>query len=87
MGINTASTSSTSHAANATDAWSEVVEFHVLPYGERWALSRDGRRVATFDTKQQTIEEACDRAQAEELSSIVVHDAHGHVQRSHKHQD
>jgi len=37
-----------------------------------------------FETKQQTIEEACQRARAEELSSIVVHDSHGHVQRRRK---
>ena len=57
-----------------------AVEFHVLPYGRRWALSRDGQRVETFETKQQTIELACELAQAEEVSSIVVHDGHGHVQ-------
>lgn len=60
------------------------VEFHVLPYGQRWALSRDGRRMEIFDTKQQTIEAACQRAQAEEMSSIVVHDSHGHVQRNQR---
>lgn len=58
-----------------------TVEFHVLPYGHQWALSRDGERVGVFDTKQQTIEAACQRARAEELSSIVVHDSHGRVQR------
>jgi len=57
-----------------------AVEFHVLPYGHRWTLSRDGQRMGIFDTKQQTIEEACQRARAEELSSIVVHDSQGHVQ-------
>ena len=57
-----------------------AVEFHVLPCGQRWALTRDGERMGVFDTKQQTIEEACRRAHAEELSSIVVHDSHGQVQ-------
>jgi hypothetical protein len=58
-----------------------AVEFHVLPCGSRWAVSRDGAKVATFDTKQQTLEAACDLAQSEERSSIVVHDRQGHVQR------
>ena len=55
------------------------VEFHVLPCGRRWALSRDGVRVGLFDSKQETIEAACDRAQIEEHSAIVVHDELGHV--------
>jgi len=58
-----------------------AVEFHVLPCGRRWAVSRDGAKVATFETKQQTLEAACDLAQGEEWSSIVVHDRDGHVQR------
>ncbi|HEY9291082.1 MAG TPA: DUF2188 domain-containing protein [Microlunatus sp.] len=57
------------------------VEFHVLPYRQRWALTRDGQRLGIYDTKQQTIEAACDHAQREDRSSIVVHDRHGHVQR------
>lgn len=55
------------------------VEFHVLPCGHRWVLSRDGTRIAMFDTKQETIEAACDQAQAERNSAIVVHDGGGHV--------
>lgn len=57
-----------------------AVEFHVLPCGDRWSLRRDGVRVATFDTKQQTIEAACDLAQRERRSSIAVHDRPGRVQ-------
>ncbi|SDR93667.1 DUF2188 domain-containing protein [Microlunatus soli] len=57
-----------------------TIEFHVLPHAEQWQLSRNGRRTALFATKQEAIEAACDLAQTEELSAIVVHDPDGHVQ-------
>jgi hypothetical protein len=58
-----------------------ATEFHVLPYGERWQVSRDGSRVAILDTQAEAITEARDRAGQEESSQVVVHDAAGHVQR------
>lgn len=57
-----------------------AIEFHVLPHEERWQLSRDGGPVARFATKQEAIEAACDLAQREELSAIVVHEVSGRIQ-------
>jgi hypothetical protein len=57
-----------------------TTEFHVLPYGERWQLSRDGSRVALLDTQAEAIAEAHDRAGRDQSAKVVVHDASGHVQ-------
>jgi hypothetical protein len=64
-----------------------VIDFHVLAYGDRWQISRDGSRIAIFDSQEATLAQACCLAQSaggpstDRYAQIVLHDVDGHVQR------
>jgi hypothetical protein len=60
-------------------------ELHVLPQKDRWQVSGDDAFVALYDTKEDALRQACDRAQAmcdirgKTHWTMVLHDSDGQV--------
>lgn len=63
------------------------LELHIMPEGDRWHVRRDGTSVAVYDTRDDALRQACDRAelicgrQDWDYWTMVLHDDQGQVQR------
>jgi hypothetical protein len=63
----------------------QQLELHVVPQKDRWRVSSDDAFVALYDTKEDALRQACDRAQGicstrgKKRWTMVLHDNDGQV--------
>jgi hypothetical protein len=54
--------------------------YEVTPNGTKWNVSRNGAVVATYGTKQEAVDYAQGRAQADQPSQLLIKRANGTIE-------
>lgn len=66
---------------------SNRTEFHVVPYNERWQITRDGAAVFELPTKIEAVQKAAAEGRLAHRAQVIIHKADGTIEEERTYGD